>query len=623
MSLEVRLLGIPVIAADGGFRAVRGQKTWAVLAYLLLTERPPTRRRLASLLFAEASDPLAALRWSLSELRRALGGDVVLSGDPVRLILPDTALVDVLELQAGRYPDRGDDVPGELLESAYFNTCPGFEAWLLVARRRLSGLVEAVLVDRVHRSLDEGNHGPAIDHAGRLVELNPLDERHQALLVRSLAANGDQTGANRQLSAAASLLRRELGVEPSSSLRQAAATTTTRHPSVPGETVRAMIDAGRAASAAGATDAALYCLGSAVTGAETSTSPALLAHALIAYGAALQRLGTSVSDAEPALRRGLALAQEIDDQASTIIALRELGFLHIQAGYHLEGDNHLATAGQLARHDDSQLASIRAIEGMSLCDQARYPDALAALQEAVTRARRCNRHRKEAWALAMLGRVHLLRGEIGPATEALDQAERIARLDRWSAFLAWPEILAAQVDLIKHQITEARVRLNHAQALTQHFNDHGLQALVQRGHALAAAQTNDAATAVRLIDSARAQAFHGSRTYVWVQDQVAATRSELLAAIDPPAALEATNEWIELASKAGLRESVVRAHLAAGRLGQPGARLAALALAAEIDNPYLAAATDATQNESSVVTRQLTRSAPHDDGKQEAHHGRS
>lgn len=623
MGLDVRLLGLPVIIADGGVRPVRGQKAWAVLAYLLLAERPPTRHRLASLLFAEASDPLAALRWSLSELRRALGAQVMISGDPVRLVLPDTATVDVLELLAGRHPDR-DEVPGELLESAYFNTSPGFEAWLLVARRRLGGLVEAVLVDRVHQSLHDGSPGPAVGHAGRLVELNPLDERHQTLLVRSMAASGDQIGADRQLSAAAALLRRELGVEPSSSLHQAATPTTVSHPPVPGETVRAMIDAGRAASAAGATDAALYCLGSAVTGAETSSNPALLAHALIAYGAALQRLGTSVADAEPALRRGLAVAQAIDDRASIVIALRELGFLHIQAGYHLEGDNHLATASSLAQHDDSQLASIRAIEGMSLSDQARYPDALAALDEAVTRARGCNRHRKEAWALAMVGRVHLLRGEIGPATDALDQAERIARLDRWSSFLAWPEILAAQVDLAKHQISEARARLNHAQALTQHFNDHGLQALVHRGLALAAAQTHDPATALHLINHARAQAFHGSRTYVWVQAQVAATRSELLAALDPPAASEATAEWIDLASRAGLRESVVQAHLAAARLGHPGAQLAALALAVEIDNPSLDTATRAhTTNEFPVVTRPLTRPAPQDGQNKEAHHGRS
>ena len=48
----------------------RGRKAWALLGYLLLAERPPSRRHLAELLFADADDPLGALRWTLAELRR-------------------------------------------------------------------------------------------------------------------------------------------------------------------------------------------------------------------------------------------------------------------------------------------------------------------------------------------------------------------------------------------------------------------------------------------------------------------------------------------------------------------------------------------------------------------------
>ena len=63
--LVVQLLGRPRLAVDGasGYR-YRSRKSWAVLAFLLLSERPPTRSRLASLLFAEADDPLRALRWA-------------------------------------------------------------------------------------------------------------------------------------------------------------------------------------------------------------------------------------------------------------------------------------------------------------------------------------------------------------------------------------------------------------------------------------------------------------------------------------------------------------------------------------------------------------------------------
>ena len=58
--------GVPVDAP-------RGHKAWGLLAYLLRSRVPPSRERLATLLFPEADDPLGALRWTLSEVRRRLG----------------------------------------------------------------------------------------------------------------------------------------------------------------------------------------------------------------------------------------------------------------------------------------------------------------------------------------------------------------------------------------------------------------------------------------------------------------------------------------------------------------------------------------------------------------------
>src|SRR6185295_10697338 len=102
----VHLLGRPRIAVDGtsGYR-FRSRKSWALLAFLLLAERPPTRSRLASLLFAEADDPLSALRWCLAEVRRGLGPVAVLDGDPVRLTLPVGATVDVDVVVHGHWND--------------------------------------------------------------------------------------------------------------------------------------------------------------------------------------------------------------------------------------------------------------------------------------------------------------------------------------------------------------------------------------------------------------------------------------------------------------------------------------------------------------------------------------
>ena len=58
----------------------RGNKAWGLLVYLLRTRLPPSRERLANLLFPEADDPLGTLRWTLSALRRSLGEDAELGG---------------------------------------------------------------------------------------------------------------------------------------------------------------------------------------------------------------------------------------------------------------------------------------------------------------------------------------------------------------------------------------------------------------------------------------------------------------------------------------------------------------------------------------------------------------
>lgn len=70
--LSLQLLGKPRIAGDGeAVPGPRGYKAWALLACLLLADSPPTRNHLVGLLFGEADDPLAALRWILSALRRS------------------------------------------------------------------------------------------------------------------------------------------------------------------------------------------------------------------------------------------------------------------------------------------------------------------------------------------------------------------------------------------------------------------------------------------------------------------------------------------------------------------------------------------------------------------------
>src|SRR5215207_10888803 len=124
----------------------RGRKVWALLTYLLTTESAPSREWLAELLFSDADDPLNALSWNLSQLRRLLGPESSVAGEPVVLRLPPGTFVDVHALTVGTWM-QAIDIPGlgqDLLEGKSFPACAGFEAWLLASRRHLAGAAEGV-----------------------------------------------------------------------------------------------------------------------------------------------------------------------------------------------------------------------------------------------------------------------------------------------------------------------------------------------------------------------------------------------------------------------------------------------------------------------------------------------
>lgn len=149
MPLTIHLLGPPRAERDGlPLPQPRGHKIWALLAYLLRSSAPVRRPQLSGLLFADAQDPLGALRWNLCQLRRLLGGSQ-LGGNPLTLALEPGAQVDVLTLVNGNAADAAA-LPGigrDLLEGIRFPSSPAFDAWLDGERTRLRAHARAVLAE--------------------------------------------------------------------------------------------------------------------------------------------------------------------------------------------------------------------------------------------------------------------------------------------------------------------------------------------------------------------------------------------------------------------------------------------------------------------------------------------
>ena len=154
--------------------------------------------RLASLLFAEADDPLRALRWSLAEIRRGLGPGAGVDGDPVQLTLPPGAIVDVDVLVHGHWNDAVE-LPGlglDLLDGLAIASAEPFESWLLSQRvGELSAATESIVHEAALGLLARGELVRARELAVEATVMSPLDENHQALLIRVYRLAGDDDAA--------------------------------------------------------------------------------------------------------------------------------------------------------------------------------------------------------------------------------------------------------------------------------------------------------------------------------------------------------------------------------------------------------------------------------------------
>jgi len=193
----IRLLGPPSIESTGTpSRQPRGRKAWAVLAYLALQPDGTGRSRLATLLFPDAADPLGALRWNLSELRRTLAG-VMFDGDPLRLALQPPWRCDVVELVGLGTLPRPDprSLNGQLLEGLSFADCPVFDSWLADQRYRLENCAQSLLYESSVSALASGDPREAAELASRALQRDPFHTDCNAVLVKALVATGEHRHA--------------------------------------------------------------------------------------------------------------------------------------------------------------------------------------------------------------------------------------------------------------------------------------------------------------------------------------------------------------------------------------------------------------------------------------------
>lgn len=587
-TLVIRLLGRPEIERDGVVAAApRGHKAWAVLAYLVLAERRVGRARLAELIFGGADDPLGALRWTLAQLRRALGVADSLRGDPLELGLPAGAAVDVCALVSGD-PDPAL-ARGELLEGVNPGAGAVFDAWLLVERRRLVGVCEAVLRDAALAALAAGVPLDGAALASRALTLNTFDESAHELLVRCLARAGEVGAARHHANACEVLFRRELGRAPDPRVRRAADEHGAESPPAVGDRAAAMgqLDAGRAAVDAGAVEPGVACLRQACAEARGAGDPALLARALAALGVALVHAVRGRDEEGAAvLHEALALAEATGNREVAGKVCRELGFVDVQAGRGVSAGRWLLRAGQLA-DDENERAAVLGVRGMALSDRAHYEAAITLLRESVATARRCGDIRQAAWSLAILGRALLLRGQLPDAVEVLDDSLALVHGEGWVAFQPFPEALRAEVALRQDDPDHAVALLEHAFALGCRLGDPCWEAIAARVKGLVHEAAGERASALACLRDAADRAVRVADPYVWIHAYCLEALAAVAIADAAPDAREHVAQLERLAARGDMRELVVRAALHRARLGDPGGVAPARLLGEAIDNAAL------------------------------------
>src|ERR671918_1881420 len=234
--LTVSLLGPPRVERDGVPVEVDTRKAIALLAYLAVTGRGQNRDTLASLLWPEyhQARARAALRRTLSTLKKALGGSwLVVRGDMVELD-PEDLWLDVQKFQdlladtRTHGHDRDDICPrcirplseavdlhrGEFLAGFALRNSLGFDEWQLFQseglRRELAGALERL----VQAEAESGDPDAAIGHARRWLQLDPLHEPAHRQLMLLYARIGQRAGAIRQYRDCVRVLAQELGVPP-------------------------------------------------------------------------------------------------------------------------------------------------------------------------------------------------------------------------------------------------------------------------------------------------------------------------------------------------------------------------------------------------------------------------
>jgi len=208
----------------GGQRFAVPQGSKRLLAFVALRRGRVERPYASGALWPFGDDVRAAgnLRSALWRLRRS--GIDVLDADKWSLTLAEDVAVDVHVLAdwASRLihgTPASDDLSLSRLPSGALDLLPGwYDDWAIVERERTRQRMLHAL-EALSRALsDLGRHADAVEAAMTAVAAEPLRESAQRVLLEAHLSQGNRAEAERAYLSFRSLMRAELGTEPSAQI---------------------------------------------------------------------------------------------------------------------------------------------------------------------------------------------------------------------------------------------------------------------------------------------------------------------------------------------------------------------------------------------------------------------
>jgi DNA-binding SARP family transcriptional activator len=572
LGLAIHLLGPPRVERGGEpAPAPRGHKVWGLLAYLARSEAAVSRKHLAGLLFEDAEDPLAALRWNLSELRRLLG-TAELRGELIALPAAPATYVDLGAVLSGSWA-QALCVPGldrELLEGMNFSGSPAFEVWLATERRHLQAAAEAVLREAAQARMAAGAMARS-RRAGRPAgSAQPAGRELPGAAGAQPRSRGRRRGAARQAAACRELFQRELGVQPGATLDAALRTLTaapTARPATGRAAALAQLEAGEAAISAGALDAGLQCLRRAIAEADATGDAVLRARTRVALGGALVHAARG-RDEEGAT--ALHEALEVGHDVSPVLAAaacRELGYVEFLRGRY---ERTLAWLQRAQAHWPARTArswhASPPCSAPTLSDTAHYAPPLPCCAKP--------KHWPPQWATTSSSPMRC------PcwAARCCCTASSTARPARWTARWPWPSragpLLCPGRNRCGLKSTccaatsmPPRSRFEHAFALGCQIGDPCWEGIAGRGLGRVAMARGEPQRAVEILTDALARCTRLPDSYLWGKGHLLDALCGVAVAQAMPQASAWINEMQELAARSGMRELTVRACLHRAALG--------------------------------------------------------